>query len=221
MSTKGIRENNFTALDKLINEITVDAYGDYEELWAFRQALEDDVNLPADGFVIGEPVSVVEIDYDGNERRGLTAKCRREDGSEHMVAASDVAFPKGSSGSLFLAAYRRWLSLEPYPALIQKNTRRKRQHKVTDDDLDLSKHVELVVLSVKERSARCRLLGSERLESSWSSASLTCVAWTPTRTSVISTSTACPKKPSATTRLVCASESCLLVMISTACFIGV
>jgi hypothetical protein len=50
---------------------------------------------------------VVEIDYDGNERRGLTAKCRREDGSEHMVAAADVVFPEGSSGSLFLAAYRR------------------------------------------------------------------------------------------------------------------
>ena len=41
------------ALDKLIEEITVDAYGDDEQLWAFRQAFEDDVALPADGFVIG------------------------------------------------------------------------------------------------------------------------------------------------------------------------
>ena len=163
MSTKGNKENNLAALDKLINEITVDAYGDDEELWAFRQAFEDDVTLPADGFVIGEPVSVVEIDYDGNERRGLTAKCRREEGSEHVIAASDVVFPEGSSGSLFLAAYRRWLGLEPYPAVTQKHTRRKRQHKATDDDLDLSNPVELAVLSVKERSARCRLLGSERV----------------------------------------------------------
>jgi hypothetical protein len=144
MSTKGNRENDLTALDKLIDEITVDAYGDDEILWAFRQAFEDDVTLPADGFVIGEPVSVIEIDYDGNERRGLTAKCRREDGSEHVVAASDVLFPEGSSGPLFLAAYRRWLGLEPYPET-QKHTRRKRHHKATDDDLDLSKPVELVV----------------------------------------------------------------------------
>jgi hypothetical protein len=107
MSTKGNRENDITALDKLIDEITIDAYGDDEKLWAFRQAFEDDVNLPADGFVIGEPVSVVEIEYDGNECRGLTAKCRREDGSEHSIAASDVVFPKGSSASLLLAAYRR------------------------------------------------------------------------------------------------------------------
>ena len=163
MNPREHRDNDFTALDELIEEITVDAYGDDEGLWAFRQVFEDDVNLPADGFVIGEPVSVVEIDYDGNERRGLTAKCRREDGSEHLVAAFDVVLPKESNGSLLIAVYRRWLGLEPYPAVTQKHTRRKRQHKVTDDDLDLGKPVELVVLSVKERSARCRLLGSKRV----------------------------------------------------------
>jgi hypothetical protein len=44
------------ALDELIEEITIDAYGDDEQLWAFRQAFEDEVELPAEGFVIGEPV---------------------------------------------------------------------------------------------------------------------------------------------------------------------
>jgi hypothetical protein len=34
---------------------------------------------------------------------------------------------------------------------------------VTTDDLDLSKPIELVALSVKEQAARCRLLGSERV----------------------------------------------------------
>lgn len=135
MSTKENRKNELAALDKLINEITVEAYGDNEQLWAFRQVFEDDVNLPADGFVIGEPVSVVDIEYDGNERRGLTAKCRREDGSEHSVAASDVVFPKGSSALLLLAAYRRWLGLDSYPAVTQKHARRRRQHKATDDNL--------------------------------------------------------------------------------------
>ena len=84
-------------LDHLIEEITVDAYNDDEKLWAFRQAFEDNVALPLDGFVIGEPVSVIEIDYDGNERRGLTARCRREDGSEHVVAASEVMLPQNPS----------------------------------------------------------------------------------------------------------------------------
>jgi hypothetical protein len=92
MRRAGRDDKKLADLDELIEKITVDAYGDDEELWAFRQAFEDDVTLPSDGFVIGEPVSVTEIDYDGNERRGLTARCRRENGSEHVVAASDVVF---------------------------------------------------------------------------------------------------------------------------------
>ena len=151
------------ALDKLIEEITVDAYGDDEQLWAFRQAFEDDVALPADGFVIGEPVSVMEVDYDGNERRGLTVKCRRENGAEYVVALSEIVLPQASAGARYIAAYRRWLNLDPYPPETQKPSLRGRQHKATDDDIDLSKPVQLVALSVKERSARCRLLGSERI----------------------------------------------------------
>jgi hypothetical protein len=159
------RENDkdTAALDEMIEQITTDAYTDDEKLWAFRQAFEDDVSPPADGFVIGEPVVVVEIDYDGNERRGLTARCRREDGSEHRVAASDVVFPEGSSGARLVAAYRRWLGIAPCPAGMAAPSRRKRRHKVTAEDLDLGKTVDLAVLSVKERAARCQLLGSDRI----------------------------------------------------------
>lgn len=80
-------------LDWLIKEITVDSYGDDEQLEAFRQAFEDAVAFPCDGFVIGEPVSILEISCDGNVRRGLTSRCRREDGSVHVVSVMDVAFP--------------------------------------------------------------------------------------------------------------------------------
>jgi len=129
MSRKGNRENDSTALDKLIEEITVDAYGEDEQLSAFCQVIEDEVPLPTDGFVIGEPVLVVEIDCDGNERRGLTARCRREDGSEHVVAASEVMFPKGSSGERYIAPYRKWLGLDPYPATGSPPLPRQRRHK--------------------------------------------------------------------------------------------
>jgi hypothetical protein len=150
-------------LDRLIEGITVDAHGDDEELCAFRQAFEDDVALPCDGFVIGEPISVVGFDYDGNERRGLTARCRREDGSEHVVAAFEVVFPGRSSGARYVAAYRKWFGLEPFPPEVATTARRERHHKVAATDLDLSGSVELVVLSVKEKAARCRLLGSDRI----------------------------------------------------------
>ena len=109
------KDKELDALDEMIAKITVDAYGDDEQFWAFRQAFEDDIALPADGFVIGEPVSVIAVDYDGNERRGLTARCRREDGSEYVVAACDVVLPQASAGARYIAAYRRWLNLDPYP----------------------------------------------------------------------------------------------------------
>ena len=164
MSTRSPKEDKkLEALDELIEEITVDAYGDDEQLWAFRQAFEDEVALPADGFVIGEPVSLITVDYDGNERRGLTARCRREDGAEYVVAASDVILQQTSAGARHIAAYRRWLNLDPYPSETRKPSRPRRQHKAADDDIDLSKPVELVALSIKERAARCRLLGSDRI----------------------------------------------------------
>ena len=60
MSWKESRDNDLVALDRLIEEITVDAYGEGERLWAVCQVIEDEVALPADGFVIGEPLSVLE-----------------------------------------------------------------------------------------------------------------------------------------------------------------
>jgi tetratricopeptide (TPR) repeat protein len=150
-------------LDEMIEQITIDAYGDDEALFAFRQAFEDNVELPADGFVIGEPVSVIEVDYDGNERRGLTAKCSREDGTEHTIAVFEIVLPQGSADARHITAYRKWLNLDPCPVEAKVSSRRKRQHKATADNLDLSQPVDLVALAVKERAARCRLMGSDRV----------------------------------------------------------
>jgi len=142
-------------LNNLVEEITVDAYNDDEQLWAFRQVFEDDLALPAEASVVGEPVTVLEIDYDGNERRGLTAKCRREDGSEYTVAAHDCVFPEGSNAD-YMAAYRTWLGIEPYPRVSLK-----KRPKATEDDLDMSKNVELIALAVKTNAVSCRILGKD------------------------------------------------------------
>ena len=40
-----------TELDALIDEVIVDANVGDEQLWAFRQAFEDALSLPADEFV--------------------------------------------------------------------------------------------------------------------------------------------------------------------------
>jgi hypothetical protein len=88
-------------LDELIEEITVDANGEDEQLWAFRQAIENGIAVPCDATVIGEPVTVTKFDYDGNNRRGLTATCRRADGKKHVVAASEVVIPVSTQGGDF------------------------------------------------------------------------------------------------------------------------
>ncbi len=149
-------------VEALLEEILTDAYGDEEQIWMLRQAFEDNVTVPADAFVIGEPVEVIAIDYDGNIRRGLTARCRRQDGSEHVVAAFEVTFPEGSAGARHVAAYRKWAGLDPATQQKEASTRRTRRHKATENDLDLSKSIELIVLAPKEQAARCRILGTER-----------------------------------------------------------
>lgn len=147
------------ALDDLYEEITADAYGDDEKFWAVRQSMKDGAIFPCDGFVIGEPVSVVEIDYDGNDRRGLTARCRRLDGSEHVVAAMDVVLPRRSRGANYLACYRKWLGIDPFPLEVSAPPSKSR-HKANEANLDQDGPIELAVLSVKQKSARCRNLES-------------------------------------------------------------
>ena len=145
-------------LNDLVDEITEDAHGDDEQLWAFLQAFEDAVTLPADAFVVGEPLSVLAIDYEGNERRGLVARCRREDGAEYLIAASDVVFPDGSPGARSVAAYRTWLGITPYQDVLVR-----KKPKATDDDLDMHKKVDLIALAVKGNAVSCRILGKERV----------------------------------------------------------
>jgi len=107
MATNRERGKELLELDRLIEEIIVDAYGDDEQLWAFRRVLKDKIGAPAEAFVIGEPVTVVAIDYDGNDRRGLTATCRRKKGVEQVIAARDLIFPEDSVAARYVAAYRK------------------------------------------------------------------------------------------------------------------
>lgn len=163
MTGKNCTNEEAGDLDELIEEIIVDCYGGDEQFWGFRQVLEDEIPFPVDAFVIGEPVSVVVIDYEGDKRRGLMATCRRKDGSEHVVSACDVVIPQGWKGARYLAAYRKWMDLEPYPAVAAGLGRPGRQHVVAADQIDLSLPVELVVLAVKPRAVPCRMLGGNRV----------------------------------------------------------
>ena len=149
------------SLDELIDELTAEAGSDDEQIWNFQQELQKQICLPCEGFVIGEPVTVIAFNYDGNQRRAVTARCRRSDGREYEVAACEVVIPASPPGADYLAAYRQWMGLEPYPPA------ERRVHETilpagAAASIDLHGPVELVVLSMKQKAARCRLLGGDR-----------------------------------------------------------
>jgi hypothetical protein len=101
-------------LDSLIDDILTDAYGDEEQRWAFLQAFGDNIKTPCAAKVGGQTMRVLKFDYDGNDRVGITAKCRCADGSRYSFAACEVVLDDVEEHR-YIAAYRRWMGLMPYP----------------------------------------------------------------------------------------------------------
>jgi hypothetical protein len=95
-------------LDTLIDEITVDAYNEDEQLTAFETAFEEDASFPCPGTVIGEDVEVLSVSTSTN-RRELIAACQRG-GRRHEVALLDINLQADPTTSRLLAAYRRWIN---------------------------------------------------------------------------------------------------------------
>jgi len=150
--------------ETLLEGMLTDAHGDDEQLWALREGIEEGLDLPMDVHVVGEPLSLIAVDYDGNPRRGLTARCLREDGTEHRVTFADIQLAPDAAGYPYLAAYCRWLGVQPARARTPSGSGSSvRRHKASEEDIDLSRPVDLVVVAVKERAARCRFIGSERV----------------------------------------------------------
>jgi hypothetical protein len=101
-------------LEDLIDEILVDAYGDSEQLTAFEQAFAESARFPFPASIVGVSVDVVRIEFDGDERHGLTAHCRR-DGEKHRISLADlVPGPVTLETSRLLAAYRKWQGLPEF-----------------------------------------------------------------------------------------------------------
>ncbi|MFN7919491.1 MAG: hypothetical protein U0Q16_05305 [Bryobacteraceae bacterium] len=140
----------------LVDEILTDAEGEDEQLWAFRQVFEDNISFPASATVVGSPVEVTKIDYAGNPRRGLIAKCRRADGSKHDVATSDIVFASAAA-QRYVAAYRLWMGVTPYPAGRRPQQPRAQEAPSPQPEATL----ELAVLSVSRHAAECRILPSQ------------------------------------------------------------
>ena len=94
---------------ELMEEVLADAYGEDEQLWSFRQAFEDEVSYPVRGRVGGASLSVLDVDYEGDPRAGLVARCQWPDGSTFGQDVAEIAFSAKSQAARLVAAYRLWL----------------------------------------------------------------------------------------------------------------
>lgn len=97
-------------VDELIEQITVDAYGD-EGHWCFLQAFEDAIQFPIPATLAGMPVMVTGLDFDGNEQRGMVATLDR-DGHSATISLLDLEVSASQqTATQLLAAYKRWLGI--------------------------------------------------------------------------------------------------------------
>jgi hypothetical protein len=149
------KKNKETAeLDQLVEEITTDAYGDDECYGAFQTVLEDELGKECEARVMGEDVMVIGWDY-RNERQGVTAKFRKKDKKMYEAAAWEVEVAAGPPGERSMAAYRRWLGMEP-TTKTKMDTGKRAERKG-----GVGKVIELAVLVVRDKALDCRVLGEE------------------------------------------------------------
>lgn len=154
------RDNGAAKETPSLSVVIGEATSEDAQLTALAARLNGMLQFPVDGFVVGDHVEVMTIDYDGNVRRGLTAACRRRDGL-HTVSLADVSLSPGPAAAA-VALYREWLGLETAadtPALAASPRRR---HKAEQDEIELGQPLDLVVLACKSNALRCRLPGTER-----------------------------------------------------------
>ncbi len=93
------------ALDELVAEAVVDAYGDDEQLIALYTMIDDNLALPFDTTVLGVEVTVRRVDLRADR---IVAFCHRGR-DRQAIGILDLPLPDPApEGAQWIAAYRRW-----------------------------------------------------------------------------------------------------------------
>jgi hypothetical protein len=98
------------SIEELVDQITVDAYRD-EGHWSFLQAFDDHITFPLAVTIVGVPARVTKVDFDGDERRGLTATVARDDHTSTISLLGVELDDRETDAKRLLAAYRHWLGI--------------------------------------------------------------------------------------------------------------
>ena len=89
----------------MVEEATVDAYSDEEQLGGFAVMIEDNLELPFETMVLGMTVTVEKVSQTDS---GIVADCVR-DGHHQAISVLDLLLPEPPpEGAEWIAAYRHW-----------------------------------------------------------------------------------------------------------------
>jgi hypothetical protein len=100
-----VEELSEAELDALVDEATVDAYGEDEQLGGFAVMIEDNLAVPFETTVLGVTVTVERIDQTAS---GIVAVCVHG-GHRQAIPILDLPLPNPPpQGAEWIAAYRRW-----------------------------------------------------------------------------------------------------------------
>lgn len=97
-------------LRELIEEATVDCYGEYEEYWGFYTALEE-LGYPFKASVLGDRVKVTGISDEGSERRGVYVTLEKKGKVYHLPASELNVSESDGETAAWIEAYKLWSSV--------------------------------------------------------------------------------------------------------------
>jgi hypothetical protein len=93
-------------LDRMIEEATVDAYGDSEQTTGFFTMLEDNLAVPFETEILGIKVTVEQVDITDEDQ--IVAVCSRGKSRQNLPLLELPLPDPPPKGAEWIAAYRRW-----------------------------------------------------------------------------------------------------------------
>ena len=95
-----------TKLAEMIEQATVDAYGESEQITGWFTVIEENLAVPLQTLILGVQVTVERVDLDRSEQ--IVAVCRRGR-ARQSLSILDLPLPKPPpDGAEWVEAYRRW-----------------------------------------------------------------------------------------------------------------
>ncbi|MGO9465646.1 MAG: hypothetical protein ACLQIB_39520 [Isosphaeraceae bacterium] len=99
---------DMTEVEGALENATVDAYGEDEQHSGLLTAIQEELAFPFQVQVLGETVTVVDMEWPENDEFGLDLVVERNGQRHRIEARSANLLPPFPEGHLYLAAYLDW-----------------------------------------------------------------------------------------------------------------